>query len=173
MQNFTRRNDVMLDIHIGVLENRYAKPFFALLDEFGIKFVFASGTTFFLEKILPPLYKVVDTDIQLIYSLAILIILDLITGIWSSVKKNKPITSLGLRSSVVKVVEYIFLLLPLTILSNMDEYLNWVQTWAYVFVCATEIKSIGENVFSRNSDSKTILNKFWEVLKQKNDVDVK
>lgn len=157
----------MIEYNFILMQTRLFKPLVALVENFEIKFGVATLISA-LYAILAELKIVLASDATYVTALVLLITIDFITGIYSSFKSKIPITSLGIRSTFVKSIEYMFVLIPLTILSNMALELSWIQTWAYVFVCATEIKSIGENIPSMNK----MFTSLWAIIKDRNKVDV-
>lgn len=163
-------DDEMIE-NLDEFVQRYVNPIVSLTDNYESKIIFASSFTL-LNYITEQLFNIVATELHLVWSLALLIIIDLLSGVYASMMCKRKITSLKLRSTFVKIIEYIMVLLPLTILSNMDSSLNWIQMWAYVFICATEVKSIGENLFHTETNAKKVLTEFWKILKQKNNVNV-
>jgi phage-related holin len=155
----------MTETSLSVLSERFSKHIIALTDGFEIKTLLGAILTYFVENadIISQTFK---TDTQLIFSLVVLITLDFITGVYASIKAKRKITSMGFRATFAKVLEYTFLLGSITVVSNMDETLAWIQTWAFIFVCLTEVKSIGENIPA----TKWFMDKFLQAIKEKNNI---
>lgn len=161
----------MMDVAYQALKIRYYKPIQGMLNNFEVTGTIAFLATF-VNEILREYTQIFLTDFTLVYSLVTLIFIDLVTGILASCRTNIKINSFALRSSVVKIIEYSVAVISFTILSNMHESLSWIQTWTYIFLCGIEIKSIQENLFLENTNTRKLFKKFWEILKKKNNIDL-
>lgn len=161
----------MMDMYGYILKARYLKPIDSILNDSGIK---ASVTTLFvgINFVLGKLADVFATDSHLIFSLMVLLILDWITGVYRSWIYKRKITSMGLRSTIVKVTEYGIFIMGITVLGNMHENLGWVQIWCYIYLAATEVKSITENIFDGDERLKTMVKRFWDEFTDRGNPDV-
>lgn len=161
----------MMDVYGYILKARYMKPIDSMLSDSGIKAAITTtvvGVNFILGK----LADVFATDAHLIFSLIVLLILDWITGVYGSWRSEKKITSMGLRSTIVKVIEYAIFIMGITVLGNMHENLGWVQIWCYIYLAATEVKSITENIFDGDERLKTMVKRFWDEFTDRGNPDV-
>lgn len=154
-----------------LLTVRYVKPLMGLMEKFTIKITIAFVVTI-LNEIFKSISGIFVTDIHLITSLLFLVSVDFISGIYAAYRQNIKIQSIGFRTTVIKIIEYFVFLGVLTVLSNLHVSLNWIQTWAYIFICVTEVKSIGENIFLDNTTTRKAFIMFWKLLKKKNNIDV-
>ena len=148
-------------------QDRYLKPLISLIDNLDIKLLITSLSGIGI-MVLETLGVVLDTNVNYIVALAFLITVDFITGVWSAYRRGERITSIGFRSTFVKTIEYMFILTSVTVLSNMTPVLEFIEAWAYIFVCTTELKSIGENVPRINS----FFTQLFAMIKEKTNVDV-
>ena len=150
-----------------IYQDRYIKPLLSLIEHTEIKLIITtlSGIGIML---LEKLGIILATNVNFIIALAFLVTVDFITGVWSAYRRGDKITSAGFRSTVVKVIEYIFILSSITVLSNLSPTLEWIEGWAYIFVCTTEVKSIGENVPRINS----FFTQLFAMIKDKTNIDV-
>lgn len=162
----------MMDVYAEVLKERYMKPIYSLVEGLIPKAIIAFFVTG-VDGLLGAFYDIFTTDIMLIQALFTLIIIDWITGIIASMKANRRITSIGMRSTIVKAIEYALFLAAIIILSNLTEALNWIQVWVFVYMSATEVKSIAENLFDDNRQMQQMLQKLWEEFQGKGHPDVK
>jgi len=156
----------MID-NMMIYQDRYIKPLLSLIEHTEIKLIITtlSGIGIML---LEKLGIILATNVNFIIALAFLVTVDFITGVWSAYRRGDKITSAGFRSTVVKVIEYIFILSSITVLSNLSPTLEWIEGWAYIFVCTTEVKSIGENVPRINS----FFTQLFAMIKDKTNIDV-
>lgn len=76
----------------------------------------------------------------------LLVLVDFITGVIAARKQGKPLTSGGLRQTAVKFAEYALLLVAVTAFGNVFDFAGWLSDTAYLYVCSTELISIGENL---------------------------
>ena len=95
--------------------------------------------------------ELLQVEIKLIAVITLLIILDLISGLWASRLKHVPITSFRLRRTARKVYEYCVFLIAFTAVSNVFDWLAWVKMGAFAFVAITELKSVTENIFGEKA----------------------
>jgi len=150
-----------------VFQGRYIKPILGLIEYYDIKLLITSLSGMGL-MLLEKLGVILATDVSFILTLILLITIDFVTGVWSAFRRGEKITSIGFRSTFVKSIEYIFILSSVTMLSNMSPMLEFIDAWAYIFVCTTEVKSIGENVPRIN----TFFTQLFAMIKDKTNVDV-
>lgn len=96
------------------------------------------------------IFTVCGIDAQLLIILCVLILLDSITGIIKAHKQKKPITSGGLKATVVKIFLYGITLITINLLAilllrlNID--LTFTVFWLAGFLAIVEVKSILENI---------------------------
>lgn len=161
----------MMDVYVEVMKERYLKPIQALLDGALPKTITAFIVTG-VDQFIKSFNEMFSADLMLIQALFVLIIIDWVTGIYTSWQSNRKITSLAMRSTVVKVFEYALFLSAIIILSNLTDMLVWVQTWVFVYMSATEVKSIAENLFDENKQMQDMMRKFWDEFKGKGSPDI-
>lgn len=100
--------------------------------------------------------KYVFSDFTFLKSLAIAMILDLVTGIVKAWSRKEPITSRGLRGTVTKCVQYGAFLIITHVLTNYEiggqKPINfqWLNKLAFEFIILIEIKSVYENIVAIN-----------------------
>lgn len=144
--------------------SRYLYVFDGLLSNFEIKFVLGVVAVFTIS-VIEAVTGLFLTEIHLIAAVCILVAVDAVTGVTRSYVENgiSSLSSFGFRNTFIKVIEYILVLGSLTVISNMHPSLEWVRTWAYVFVALTEFWSIGENMYSEKV--RLLVQNFLEVHK--------
>jgi len=126
------------------LIQRYANPLTGLKENFAIKAVLA---------VLGSLFA---SDPQLVALVVILVVMDFLTGVYAAKVRKETINSKGFRQTVVKVIEYFFLLAGCTAVANSFDIINWIDEIAYMFTALTELKSIVENITSSESPARRI-----------------
>jgi hypothetical protein len=82
------------------------------------------------------------------FSIGALIILDLVTGIWASVRRNEKISSYGIRRTVSKTLAYELAIIASYIMEQ--QFLLGIPVVRVVagLIAATEFKSLLENITS-------------------------
>lgn len=103
--------------------------------------------------------ELVKADVRLIAVVSFLVLIDLVTGVMAAVRRGERIRSLGMRQTIVKVIEYALLLLVFSALANSFSLLYWMQEAAFAYVALTEAKSIVENLYGPG-------NKVWQAMQQ-------
>jgi phage-related holin len=105
----------------------------------------AEGSWFKL--FLAAILSLLTTHPQSVAILAILITIDLITGIFACFKTGQAFTSKKLGRTGQKVAVYILLLAAITVVGNgYPELLGWTISASYLYIAMTELVSITENV---------------------------
>lgn len=157
---------------------RYSKPLYSIKEDGFVKAllsVIASSWAF--------LYELFYIEPQFISLLVIAIFVDFVTGLNRARHKTIPITSMGFRQTVVKVVEYGAFLFILTGVSNVFGQLTnttqWIQTtfsliegidvFGYFYLIMTELKSIAENVSGKTGVLSKLYEKILETFKPDKD----
>lgn len=83
---------------------------------------------------------------SLIVTTAVMIVIDLVTGIWAAIKRKEPITSAGLRRTVSKILVYeVAIMLAYLAEHYMSDAIPFVKM-ASAMVSVVELKSIYENL---------------------------
>lgn len=83
---------------------------------------------------------------SLLITTGVLILVDLITGIWSSIKRGEPITSAGLRRTLTKLFVYEAALMVAFLVEHyMSDILPFVKM-SSAMVSIVELKSVYENL---------------------------
>jgi hypothetical protein len=106
------------------------------------------------------LCKEIDVMKPLIVGLFIFLLLDLITGIRKATINKQAITSLGLRKSLSKFLEYSIAILAsqvFTFIFKLDITLSY---YVALFIATIELKSIFENI------SETTGINLWKVVRK-------
>lgn len=93
------------------------------------------------------LVELLDADTKLLVLIALLVLLDLVTGVRASLRRGRPITARRMRATAAKVLEYTVLLVAFTALSTGFAFLGWIREAAFCYVALTEAKSIVENLY--------------------------
>jgi phage-related holin len=92
------------------------------------------------------LCKQVDIMKPLIAGLFILLALDLITGIRKAALNKKAITSVGLRKSISKFLEYSIAILASQVFTFVFKLDITLSYYVALFIATIELKSIFENI---------------------------
>jgi phage-related holin len=96
---------------------------------------------------LAAMLSLLTTQPQSVAILAILILIDLLTGIFACFKTGQAFTSNKLGRTGQKVAVYILLLAAITVVGNgYPELLGWTISASYLYIAMTELVSITENV---------------------------
>lgn len=111
----------------------YYRPLIALSDHWALKAALSA------------LASLLTHDVQLVVLIALLVCIDLLTGIWKALQEG-TFTANGLRQTAGKVAVYAVLLVSVGALSNAFEMLAWAITITYGYVAVTEVTSIVENI---------------------------
>ena len=107
--------------------------------------------------ILQTLYDLVQVEQTLVVGLVCMILLDLISGIYKANTNKTVITSIGLRQTTIKFIEYTMALLGFVIVANMSG-LEWIKTTSFVWLSLIELKSIAENLSDKNGIINELIN---------------
>jgi phage-related holin len=106
------------------------------------------------------LCKEINVMKPLIVGLFIFLALDLITGIRKARIKKEPITSLGLRRSVSKFLEYSIAILASQVFTFVFKLDITLSYYVALFIATIELKSIFENI------SETTGINLWKVVRK-------
>jgi phage-related holin len=144
------------------------RPVYAMWDNLFLiipSTVIAIGIT-----LLDTFYGLIQVEAKLVMGLVILMLIDLISGIYKAKCNNRATTSVGLRQTSIKFVEYTLVSFAFVILSNMTDFLSFVSSMPFVFLSLIEIKSIVENL----SDPKGVIRALFDhvrdaIAKRSND----
>lgn len=100
--------------------------------------------------------KYIFSDFNFLKYLVIAVVIDLITGIAKAWTKKEAVTSKGLRSTIIKFIQYGSFLVITHVLSSFEingEQVNsmqWISKLAYEFIMLIEVKSVYENIVAIN-----------------------
>lgn len=128
----------------------YLPPVYALLDGFAWKAAAASVFVFVWDT----LGRFVAVDVDLAALLVLLVAIDFVTGLLSAYRRRVPVSSRGLRQTIVKVVEYALFCLTCTAVGNtlgaagiplLSAGFLYLGPLGYAFCILTEARSIFEN----------------------------
>lgn len=111
--------------------------------------------------LLDTFYGLIEVEARLVMGLLILMLIDLISGIYKAKCNSRATTSVGLRQTSIKFVEYTLVSFSFVILSNMTELLSFVSSMPFVFLSLIEIKSIVENL----SDPKGVIRALFDHIR--------
>lgn len=125
------------------LTERLKKPFLTLIDLWWLKAAGAAVTAIVVE--------LLRADPKFLVLVAVLITLDLVTGVWRALRSGSSLSSLRLRQTGIKAAEYMILLVAVGMVANAFGQLRWMQEGAFMYVAVTELVSIIENVFGRRA----------------------
>lgn len=107
-------------------------------------------------------------DAGLLAWVFIAMLADLVTGIIKSKMLKTPITSTGMRKSVVKALQYMGLIIAGVILGNTmkenNEVIRWINDGMLIFIIYVEVYSILENLYAMNPESPVSKNIFKPLL---------
>jgi hypothetical protein len=118
------------------------------------------GTLLFLDLtgVLNFITKYIFSDLTYLKFLAVVCIIDLITGVWKVVVNQgvKAVTSKGLRDTVTKLISYGSFLVLIHVLTHFqingqaNIAFAWINKAALEFLILIEIKSVYENIIKIN-----------------------
>jgi toxin secretion/phage lysis holin len=116
-------------------------------------------------------------DWEFLKFLMVLMVIDLFTGVISAMKNKVAVTSLGLRRSVIKLIQYGVFLIVMHILSSftingeVQSVYHWVTQGGYIFLIGVEAKSILENIAKLDDrfDIGSFIERIKEVFTKKKD----
>lgn len=116
--------------------------------------------------------KYVYNDWSFLISLGVLMFLDLVTGVWKAIKNKNAVTSIGLRDTAIKLVQYGVFLITIHVLISFQVngkiigVLNYADECGYSFLILIEAKSIFENlqVIDQRFDFSGIIDKIKTMI---------
>jgi hypothetical protein len=91
-----------------------------------------------------------------------MILIDLISGLYKAMISKSVVTSIGLRQTTIKLLEYTLALSGFIVLANMAD-MEWIKKSAFVWLGFIEMKSIVENL----TDKKGVINELFDTIKDK------
>ncbi|MBV5327201.1 MAG: phage holin family protein [Chlorobium sp.] len=102
----------------------------------------------------------------LIHAVLIMVLIDLITGVWAATTRAEKINSNGLRRTVRKMIGYVILIISghivdVTLLSGS---LHLASIFS-AYIGLTELQSVRENVACITGND--VLQDIWETIKEK------
>ena len=112
--------------------------------------------------ILDAFQSLVMVETKLAVGLVVVVFIDLMSGMMKARRDGKKISSLGLRQTGIKIVEYTMVCLCFVILSNMSDSMNFIRHVPFLFLVMIEIKSIVENL----SDEKGTAHALFDYIKK-------
>jgi phage-related holin len=136
------------------------KPALAMYNN--IALIIPASLVAFGLSILDTFYDLIEVEQSLVVGLICMMLLDLVSGLYKANINKKMITSVGLRQTTIKLIEYTLALLGFVIVANMSGF-DWIKTTAFVWLSFIELKSIAENL----SDKKGIMNELLDSVKDK------
>lgn len=117
---------------------------------------------------LASILSLLTTHPQSVALLAILVVIDLITGIIACFVTKSTFTSRRLGRTGQKVAVYILLLGAVTALGNAySEILGWVTDAAYLYIALTELVSITENIIKIRPETAAWLKPLMDRIKNR------
>ncbi len=114
--------------------------------------------------VLAALCELIGTDLRLALVVTILVVVDLLTGIVKARRNGHRITSLGMRQTIVKAIEYAVLLFSVNLFANGFEYMSWAIGLAYFWVAVTELVSIAENMYTEGGAASKVWERVYEAV---------
>lgn len=140
----------------------------------------------FFSTILTRMMDLIKTDWDLVIVLFVAVILDTITGIIASKRRKNPLNSLGLRQTIVKIIEYTIFIGIMVMLSNGVEkyttaneigfllertadFMKDVDIFAFLTIIWIEIVSITENLSDKKGAIKRTIKEITEKIFKKTD----
>jgi hypothetical protein len=168
------------DFLLLINKARYLKPFESFWES---KFIVITLGT--ISVALEKIFNLFQSDWDLIIILAAVLIIDFITGIIASKKRKDPLNSLGMRQSVIKVIEYGIFLWLMTLMGNgFEKYATESYSWiveysafimkdidvlAFLTIIWIEVISIGENMTDKSGSIAKLIDKVNGLLKKYED----
>lgn len=131
--------------------------------------------TFLVTPMMMLIEKYLFSDWQFLKWLLILMVLDFISGVIAAwIRPDDKVSSLKMRSSVVKTVQYGIFVIVMHVLSHFQiegveiNFYDWITSGAYVFLIGVEGKSILENVQKMNNkfDISRYINKLKDLIRK-------
>lgn len=120
--------------------DRYLAPMQSLLDSWPIKSLVAALGVLF------------QFDGTLLTLVVVLITIDVVTGMRAAHRRGERISSLGMRKTIPKVLEFGLFIVTITAVARAFPIeLGWADHWAIMYVAATEVKSIVENLWPKEA----------------------
>jgi len=117
----------------------YTNPIYALFENPWWKALFASLAALAVE--------LFSTGGRLIGVVFVVVFLDTVTGVLAANKRKEVITSFAMRRTIVKLLEYLAVVIAAVTLGNSFEgWLFWLPEFTAAYVGITEFKSVIENV---------------------------
>jgi len=108
----------------------------------------------------------------LILTILLLVVLDLVTGLWASIKKRTKITSAKLSRTITKLMVYLFTISVVQIVAKFIILIGDVPITEMVssFIILTELQSVLENVnkISKQNFLVALIDKISLVTKGRN-----
>ena len=129
----------------------YTDPIQSLIENPWWKALLASLATLAVE--------LFSTEGRLIGIVFVMVFLDTVTGVMAASKRKEAVTSLGLRRTIVKLLEYLAVVIAAVTLGNsFESWLFWLSEFTAAYVGLTEFKSLVENVGMMD---------YWEKIKDR------
>jgi len=108
----------------------------------------------FAASIFATVARLFAVNVDLLFLVVVLVILDTASGILAAKKRNEKISSHGMRRMLVKLFEYFVVIFGAIILSNVaaassgyiSTGLSWLAEFVVFWISVTEFKSIVENL---------------------------
>lgn len=145
---------------------RYLKPMEKVYDHW----IWSSFASFF-SVIGSLLGDIFTTDPALILLLFLAVAADFVTGVVASKRRKIKVSSIGMRQTLVKTIEYGVVLLFLTGIANVYGSDGWVGSvvqqfdrFGYFFFTWIEVVSIAENLGDEEGSIKKLFNKLKDKL---------
>jgi len=111
--------------------------------------------------IITALHELVQVEAILVIGLLIMVFIDFIAGMYKAYMDGRIITSVAMRQTSIKIIEYTMVCTAFVVMTNMTSELEFLKKVPFVFLAMIETRSIVENL----SDKKGALNALFDHIK--------
>jgi phage-related holin len=135
------------------------KPFMSMWENIALVLpatVFSIGLS-----IITALHELVQVEAILVIGLLIMVFIDFIAGMYKAYMDGRIITSVAMRQTSIKIIEYTMVCTAFVVMTNMTSELEFLKKVPFVFLAMIETRSIVENL----SDKKGALNALFDHIK--------
>jgi phage-related holin len=135
------------------------KPFLSMWENIALVLpatVFSIGLS-----IITALHELVQVEAILVVGLLIMVFIDFIAGMYKAYMDGRMITSVAMRQTSIKIIEYTMVCTAFVVMTNMTSELEFLKKVPFVFLAMIETRSIVENL----SDKKGALSGLYDHIK--------
>ena len=102
----------------------------------------------------------------MVHAVLVMVLLDLVTGVWAASIRSEAICSNGLRRTIRKMIGYVLLIIAghIVDITLLKGSLNLASIFA-AYIGLTELQSIRENIACITGND--VLQEIWDTIKDK------